>query len=226
MNSVQQQSPDPIIQLTFLAFFPAVFLILLIYFMSEAIIREHAGMRVLLGVAVYLFIIFYGWYHYALIISKLWFISIIILGGLGIFIHRMTGGGGGGAGLRSGGGGLGGTAMRYLGKRIGAKLSGREEDVKGSIKREFSFLAGLKKQLLNPDVEERAKAYAFARAAESINRVEGYIGELDELHSVESGVGRVRIHRGEIEDLRKMLQKVIDEIGRGYKPARKLKRAA
>lgn len=87
-----QGYPDPLTQLIWLVFFPLVFLVIFIYFLSGVIIT-HKGMRTLLAVAIYLFIIFSNWYYIVLIVSKFWYVSLIILGGLGIFVHKMSGGG-------------------------------------------------------------------------------------------------------------------------------------
>jgi hypothetical protein len=152
MSSVQQQSPDLLVQLTFLAFFPTVFLILLIYFMSEAIIGTgHKGLRTLLGIAVYLFIVFYGWYHFALAISKFWFIALIILGGIGIFVHRMSGGGAGGAGRGAGlssGRFPGGGVFKYGIKRV-SKLGSKPGLEKG-VKQGIEELKGLANDIEHP----------------------------------------------------------------------------
>ncbi|MBL7206755.1 MAG: hypothetical protein ISS36_04115 [Candidatus Aenigmarchaeota archaeon] len=92
-QSFIQRQPDMLNQMIFLVFFPTIFLLIFVYFMSGAVVNEHKGLRLLLGIGIYLFIIFNGWYHIALIISEFWFVALIILGGIGIMVHRMSGGG-------------------------------------------------------------------------------------------------------------------------------------
>ncbi len=76
-------------QLFYFFFFPLVFMLLFIYILSEAVTEKAKKFRVLLGVAIFIFIILQGWYHFFLWISKFWFYSIIILGGLYVFMHKM-----------------------------------------------------------------------------------------------------------------------------------------
>ncbi len=87
--------PNPIEGLFYLVFFPSVFAILFIYVLSGSIIRGSEsfpkGLRLLIGISVFLFIIFQGWYTALVSISKLWFILIIILGGLWWFIKAHFG---------------------------------------------------------------------------------------------------------------------------------------
>lgn len=84
-----QSYPNIFEQLIYFLFFPMVFIILFVYFLSDAVSENHKGLRILVGVGVFIFIILQGWYHIFLYVSKFWFFSIIILGGLFVFIHKM-----------------------------------------------------------------------------------------------------------------------------------------
>lgn len=115
--------PDVTQQLVWLVFFPSVFIIIFIYLLSEGVVKQVGSeakkkLQVLVGVAIYMFIIFQGWYHLALSLSRVWFIVIIILSGFFVLIHRMGGAGG------SGGGGAGGSrAMGSIIGQIGKRAS-------------------------------------------------------------------------------------------------------
>jgi len=82
---------DPVQQIVFFVFFPGVFIILFVYFMTQTIMSEHKGLRTLLGLAIFMFIVFQGWYYVFLAINKLWYIFHIILGGIGVVAHKMSG---------------------------------------------------------------------------------------------------------------------------------------
>jgi len=155
LSAVQQQSPDALVQLTFLAFFPAVFLILLVYFLSELIIgreNHHRGLRVLLGVAFFLFVIFYNWYHFLVSFSEFWYVFVLVLGGTGVIVHRLAGYRPGQAfklaGEGGGRGGLFGGVAKYGMERLkkGGKPLGIEKKIEGELK----VLRGMLNEVRHP----------------------------------------------------------------------------
>src|SRR3989338_6553734 len=74
---------DPIQQLVFFLLFPIVFLVIFVTILSqEAVPRLGKKLGMLLTVAILIFIIIQGYYHYFLVISKLWMYFIVILLGL------------------------------------------------------------------------------------------------------------------------------------------------
>ncbi len=88
-------SQGPIQQLLFFLFFPTVFIILFVFILTRALPflgggaqgdKAHQGLRLLLSVAFYAFIIVQGWYSIALVLAKFWFVVIIVLGGLWFFV--------------------------------------------------------------------------------------------------------------------------------------------
>ncbi|MBI4181897.1 MAG: hypothetical protein HY520_02940 [Candidatus Aenigmarchaeota archaeon] len=82
--------PDLTQQLLWLVFFPSVFLLLLVFFISDGVAKDGAKKyKVLVAVALYLFIIFQGWYHFALVMSRFWFVGIIIIGGILVLTKKM-----------------------------------------------------------------------------------------------------------------------------------------
>jgi hypothetical protein len=101
-------------QMVYFVFIPIVFIILFVLFLSDAVLKngEMKKYKTLLGVAIFIFIIFQGWYYYFLWIGRYWFVGIIIIGGLFVLTHQMGvrnggGGGKGGAGQSAGRGGFG-----------------------------------------------------------------------------------------------------------------------
>ena len=114
--------------LFYLLFFPAVFIILLVYVVSGVILEKAGGkegaLRLLIGVTMVAFVIFQGWYTFFVSLSKIWWILVVGIVGLFVFIKKMVHGGGGGSGFgtaRRGGGGLFG---------IGGTVSEMKERVK------------------------------------------------------------------------------------------------
>lgn len=94
--------PDITQQLVWLVFFPTVFLLIFINVIASGVTTTSAKYKTLVAIAIYIFIIFQGWYHYFLNVSKFWFIAIIVLGGIFVLIKKMgpASGGGGGGGER------------------------------------------------------------------------------------------------------------------------------
>ncbi len=138
--------PDPVQQIVFFVFFPFVFLILFVRVLSNGISSSStlndARMNFLISIALFLFIIFQGWYHIFLNISKFWFIAVILLGGFWAFIHRM--------GPASGSGGGGGSVSRgrsavgdFISRKMRNVITEEEEDLRKKIEDRFRRLEGL-----------------------------------------------------------------------------------
>jgi len=108
-------------------FFPAVFIIVFIWLLSNKMFPGHKGLKVLIAFAFYAFIIMQGWYYLFLILSKMWYVGLVILGFFWLALYGLRGGakgGGGGAQARDASvfGGLGAA----LGKRAKARVTGEE----------------------------------------------------------------------------------------------------
>ena len=99
----------PIGPLFYFLLFPAVFTIVFIFILMGSVVggglKEHAGLRILVGVTAFIFIIISGWYPIMLVLSEFWYIAAIILAGFWYFIgsHFGKSGGGGGGGGKGGG---------------------------------------------------------------------------------------------------------------------------
>jgi len=98
-------SQGALYQMFYLFIFPAIFIIIFIWILTNRIMGEHKGLRILLSVGVYAFIILQGYYSWFVMLSKYWFFALLILGFLYFISYRGGGGRGKGAqGMTSDGG--------------------------------------------------------------------------------------------------------------------------
>jgi hypothetical protein len=80
----------------YLLFFPTIFIILFIYILTNFIFRGGGmvrGIRLLIAVGAYAFIVFEGWFTLVVSVSHLWWILTIILVGLFAFVRYLFTGG-------------------------------------------------------------------------------------------------------------------------------------
>ena len=116
----------PVGPLFYFLLFPLVFTILFIYILSSTILHGGnltKGMRLLIGISVFIFIIISGWYPIMLVLSEFWFIMVILLFGAWYFIGKHKGGGGG----APGGGGKGPMSALGFGGAMGALMTKKQE---------------------------------------------------------------------------------------------------
>ena len=125
INAQSHQVMAPIGPLFYFLLFPSVFIILFIYFLSEFVISEHKGLRLLVGVTAFIFIIISGWYPLFLVLSEIWYIATIILVGFWIFLKRLKGGGKKGSGDFSLGNKASGGIIGEVNKRLNKKIKKR-----------------------------------------------------------------------------------------------------
>lgn len=85
--STYSSTPNPVLdQVLYLVFFPTIFIILAIFFITRGITGEHKALRILLSIAFYIFVISYppgaetSLYNIVAQVGNLWYILIIILG--------------------------------------------------------------------------------------------------------------------------------------------------
>ena len=98
VNAPSHQVLAPVGPLLYFLFFPSVFIILFIYILSNSILKGGGltqGLRFLIAVSVYAYIIISGWYYIFLPLSEIWFVIIIILGFLYLIIRHFGGEGSG-----------------------------------------------------------------------------------------------------------------------------------
>ncbi len=186
--------PDVTQQLIWLVFFPSVFILIFVYILAQGLSQQlgdaHKKFQALLAVAFYLFIIFQGWYHMALAISRFWFISVILISGFFVLIHRMGGFGGGSSGNGGGRGGqprhigsIGGEASSYLSKRLVGKITGKEKELIKDIARELDTLESLAQRIHKSKGgnDARGAAALFEEFRAQRRYVEEKMRELDNL---------------------------------------------
>jgi hypothetical protein len=101
--------------LFYLFFFPTVFIILFIWVITGVITQQiggkTGGLRILISVALYAFIVFQEYYTLFVSLSQLWWLLLATIVGLYIFIRKIIHGNGGGGGA----GGRGMSAIRRKG---------------------------------------------------------------------------------------------------------------
>ncbi len=109
-------------QLFYLIFFPTLFIVIFIWILSNKIMGQHKGLRLLLAVGVYAFIILQGYYSWFVMFSKYWLFGLIILGFLYMISYR-------GGGIMGGGRAkakaveAGGGALHFVEEVTGMKLN-------------------------------------------------------------------------------------------------------
>ncbi len=132
--------------LFYLFFFPTVFIILLVYILTNFIFRGDGnaprGLRLLISVTLYAFIVMEGLYTMFVSLSRFWWLFAVILMGLWAFMRHLIGGGGsgGGAGGKMPGFGGGSGPLGYFGKKVRGKLEESEKKKRTQIEQEISNL--------------------------------------------------------------------------------------
>ncbi|MCK4497308.1 MAG: hypothetical protein KAU24_03875 [Candidatus Aenigmarchaeota archaeon] len=102
----------------YLFLFPTIFIILFIYILTSFIFRgggKVKGLKMLIAIGVYAFIVFEGWFTFVVSVSHLWWLLTIILVGLFAFV-RFLFTGGREEGARGGLSGVMGQARQSLGR--------------------------------------------------------------------------------------------------------------
>ena len=180
---------DPVMQTIYFFFFPTVFVILFIHVLSSKVADNiGAKFRILIAVAIFVFIVVQGWYHFLLILSRMWFISIIVLGGLWAFLNMgLKSGGGGGGSQKSVLGKAMGSVMDYAKKRTASSIRQDEKSINGRIEREKNMVEGLERKIRM--YEERGDNYAASNMKQTkllkMQEIEALMGQLSDVTSYE-----------------------------------------
>ena len=178
-------------QTIYFFFFPTVFVILFIHVLSKKLASNIGEkFRILIGVAIFVFIVMQGWYYYLLLLSKFWYISVIVLGGLWAFLNiglRKTGGGGSSASHGSVFQKAIGSASGYFSKRVGVAIRGDEESMNKKIKMEEDRIEVLEKRV--QEAEKQGDNYSASNLRHmkemKMQEIEAYVGQLKEMTSYE-----------------------------------------
>lgn len=148
--------PNVFESLFYLVFFPSILLIVFIYYLAGTILHGGGlprGLKILISIAVYIFIILQKWYTIFVSLSKVWFIFVIIIGFL-IYVGHILGRRTGGGTLRmpTGGGGFLESAKKLTIKAAKGDISAKEREIESYIK----FVKNIADKIseVNPDTAQ------------------------------------------------------------------------
>ncbi|MBN1896814.1 MAG: hypothetical protein JW789_03770 [Candidatus Aenigmarchaeota archaeon] len=140
MQEFQQYMYQPVEGLFYAIFFPVVFIIIFIYIIAGTVGQFNRGIRLLVAMAVFAFIILQGWYGFFISLSKMWLIIIVLLGFLWMLLHTFVGRGRGE-----------GTAKGRTGGHDGFKIAGI--DVGGAVWNKLTGTTGVQLETLKADID-------------------------------------------------------------------------
>ncbi len=149
VENLASQYSAPMDQFLYTVFFPSIFIILLVYIIANRFATFGRMWKILIGVAIYVFIIVfppnetYSLYSMFAPLGQVWFILIIVLVGIyAIFktFFPSEGGGGGGAQSKSG---LG----SQLTGRLWRQASGQVKDTEKMVKSELQALKAIAEKM-------------------------------------------------------------------------------
>jgi len=176
-NIIECYPNQPFEAIFYLIFFPTVFILLFIYILSNFIFRggemQSRGLRILVSVAIYMFIIVGGWYSLFIALSRIWWIVIILLAGLWIFVRHFTGGGGGSGAMPSATG-----KKQYVLSRL--KKGGGQTSLENKIDDRIQTMEGIVEEIKKPkqgsDIGILINRYLTVK-----NETEALIDQLDSM---------------------------------------------
>jgi len=169
-------------------FFPTVFVVIFLYMLSGKLsssLEDNNKFRVITGVAFFAFIVMVGWFHFLLYLSRIWYISVIVLGGFYVFTHM----GIGRQGERSAG--IGSKTLKsvsdYVKKRSVSAIRGDANALYKRMKREMDKVEEMDKNI--GTYEKSGNEYAASNIIHlkmmKMQEIESLVGQLNELTSFE-----------------------------------------
>jgi hypothetical protein len=178
---VSQYAPQgPMYQMFYLFIFPTLFIIVFVYVLSRRVMERHTGLRILIAVAIYIFIILQGYYNWFVYLSKFWLFGLIFLG----FVYLIMGRGGerpeGGAkGKVLGTRGVGFRLRRAVEDKLGFSLNPITDfaaiaDVDQALREKIKERSRLEK-LLQKTTSEEERKYLM----DQLGRIEREIAQLE-----------------------------------------------
>ncbi len=185
-ESFVQAYPDITQQVLWFLFFPTIFIILFIYKLSDKVAENiNQKFKVLIGVAIFVFIVVQGWYHFFLILSKFWFVSIIILGGFWAFMNMGVGR------QNSSSTAVGDKTLKsvsdYVKKRAVGAIRGDADAIYKRIEREMDKVEDMEKRIR--EYEETGNEYAASNLISlkmmKMQEIESMRAQLSEMTSFE-----------------------------------------
>lgn len=156
VENLASQYSAPLDQFLYTVFFPSIFVILLVYIIANRFATFGGMWKILIGVAIYVFIIVfppnatYSLYSMFAPLGQVWFILIIILVGIYAFFKTLFPGEGGGAGGAQG-------SRSRLGSQLTGRLwkqaTGQVGDIEKMIRSELSALKAIAEKMKHARTE-------------------------------------------------------------------------
>ena len=216
--------------LFYLVFFPTVFIILVVYILTNFIFRGDSnasrGLRVLISVTLYAFIVFEGYYNFFIPLSRFWWIVLVLLVGLYAFMRHLLGGGSGGGGGKSGlpSFGIGEEGISgYLGKKFKGTLEDKQKKKRTQIQQEISNLRSTV-NLMGKELEHPSPGTDMSKMIREYHEHKKFILTLtDELSEMgKANVGGISwniegLEKKYEDELKKLDEKVEDITKKVYK---------
>lgn len=154
--------PNPIEGLFYLIFFPTVFIILFIYILSAKVVSHtgepHKGLRLLVAISVYIFIIMQGWYTIFVSLSRVWYMILILLLGFWWF-------------FKGHGGGRGGSLPNIKGKGSGLLEAVKDVKTLSGLEKAAAELESLLVGIKDDIIEQSARGLETGELQREFNRV-------------------------------------------------------
>jgi hypothetical protein len=156
VENLASQYSAPLDQFLYTVFFPSIFIILLVYIIANRFAEWGKMWKMLIGVAIYVFIIVfppnetYSLYSMFAPLGQIWFILIIILVGIyAIFKTFFPSSGGGGAGGAQSKSGLG----SQLTGRLWKQATGQVSDLQNMVRSELDALKAIAEKMKHAKTE-------------------------------------------------------------------------
>lgn len=196
ITEFSQYTFKPMEGLFYLVFFPIVFIIIFIFLLSNKLFGGHRGLKVLLSIAVFAFIILQGWYYMFMFLGKIWYIALIILGFFWLVLYGLRGGIGGG-------GGGGAQARTY---KIGP--SSILTQAIHALKDKALGVTGVQLEMLLADIETLRNTPEGAHGVDEItSRIDATIME------IRSNLPKYAMNRSDFEKIKKEYRRICKEKG-------------
>ncbi|MFQ5648142.1 MAG: hypothetical protein ACE5FW_02800 [Candidatus Aenigmatarchaeota archaeon] len=167
--------------LFYLIFFPTVFILLFVYAVSQSLAGKlGVPFRLLIAIAIYIFIVLQGFFTFFVSLSPLWLWLIILIGFLWFIIRHITGGGEGG---KMAAPGALGTFLEKAKSEVTPVEPYVLKTANGFVKAIIAEMEGVNTTLndMKTAENERAKAKFKETLKEELKMVKDAIDELDNL---------------------------------------------
>ncbi len=201
MQEFQQYAYKPMEGIFYAVFFPIVFIIIFVYIVSTALSLKSRGIKMLIAVAVFAFIILQGWYHMFMMLGQMWLFVIVILGFFWVLVYTFKGKKQEAHG-RTGVAGAAGAAGSIF-ARIAKNVSGEERDLEREIEMALNELKVVEKAV------ESGQEGAYRTLASLLDRLHSLRAQYISLLKGPGGLkygGKFKHYESKIDSAIKRLQ--------------------